>query len=207
MEEYIKLLDLPDEFDLKDFKKAYKNKILKYHPDKASNEAERIAYEALTKKLNEANEYLKEYLKNHGGKYYNTFQNDTGFQFNDYSENYNNFDNDTQEYFYNDDIEKEAFNKSQNKNFYMAGIICLILVLAVKITGFCVHNHVVNNDVHKFDVVEQKQEKQKHDDKKKKNINKEELLHKITQNVEYDDEEETEYVPITRDSEIFGEEY
>ena len=40
MEEYIKLLDLPDEFDLDDLKKAYRKKVLQYHPDKAANEAE-----------------------------------------------------------------------------------------------------------------------------------------------------------------------
>lgn len=69
MKEYIKLLDLPEEFDLADLKKAYRKKVLQYHPDKASNEAERIGYEATMKKLNEANAYLKEYLENHGGKY------------------------------------------------------------------------------------------------------------------------------------------
>ena len=146
----------------------------------------------------------KEYLKNHGVKYYNTFQKDTEFQFNDYSENYNNFDNDTQEYFYNDDIEKEAFNKNQNKNFYVAGIIFLILVMAVKITGFCVHNHVVNNDVHKTEVVEQKQEIQNHENIKKININEKEISYEKISDIEDDEEEETEYVILTRDSELFG---
>lgn len=69
MEEYIKLLDLPDEFDLDDLKKAYRKKVLQYHPDKAANEAERIGYEATMKKLNEANAYIKEYLENHEGRY------------------------------------------------------------------------------------------------------------------------------------------
>lgn len=80
MEEYIKLLELPDEFYIDDLKRAYRNKVLQYHPDKASNEAERIGYEATMKKLNEANAYIKEYLENHGGKYskleyYNTSSN------------------------------------------------------------------------------------------------------------------------------------
>ena len=69
VKEYIKLLDLPEEFDLQDLKKAYRKKVLQYHPDKAGNEAERIGYEATMKKLNEANACLKEYLENHGGKY------------------------------------------------------------------------------------------------------------------------------------------
>ena len=63
-EKYIKLLDLPDDFDIADLKKAYREKVLQYHPDKAKNEAERVGYEALMKKLNEANEYLKKYLEN-----------------------------------------------------------------------------------------------------------------------------------------------
>lgn len=70
MEEYIKLLDLnPEEFDLADIKKAYRKKVLQYHPDKAANEAERIGFEATMKKLNEANAYIKEYLDNHEGRY------------------------------------------------------------------------------------------------------------------------------------------
>lgn len=50
MEEYIKLLELPEEFDLNDLKMAYRKKVLQYHPDKATNEAERIGYEAVIKK-------------------------------------------------------------------------------------------------------------------------------------------------------------
>lgn len=70
MEDYIKLLDLnPEEFNLADLKKAYRKKVLQYHPDKAANEAERIGYEATMKKLNEANAYIKEYLDNHEGRY------------------------------------------------------------------------------------------------------------------------------------------
>ncbi len=69
MEEYIKLLELPEEFDLNDLKMAYRKKVLQYHPDKATNAAERIGYEAVIKKINEANKYLKEYLENHGGVY------------------------------------------------------------------------------------------------------------------------------------------
>lgn len=70
MEDYIKLLDLnPEEFNLADLKKAYRKKVLQYHPDKAANEAERIGYEATMKKLNEANAYIKEYLENHEGRY------------------------------------------------------------------------------------------------------------------------------------------
>ena len=74
MEEYIKLLDLPEEFDLNILKKAYREKVKQYHPDKASNEAERIGFEATMKKLNEANDYLKEYLENHDGKYSSSYQ-------------------------------------------------------------------------------------------------------------------------------------
>lgn len=77
MKEYIKLLELPDEFDLAILKRAYRKKVLKYHPDKAANEAERIGFEALMKKLNEANERLKEYLENHGGKYIKPSENNT----------------------------------------------------------------------------------------------------------------------------------
>lgn len=69
MEEYIKLLELPDEFDLNILKKAYRKKVMQFHPDKAPNEAKRANYEAIMKKLNEANDYLKEYLENHNGQY------------------------------------------------------------------------------------------------------------------------------------------
>lgn len=97
MEEYIKLLELPEEFDLADLKKAYRQKVLKYHPDKANNEAERIGYEALMRKLNEANEYLKEYLEIHGGRYTKFTQDDT------YS---NNTEEDTQEESYEESYEE-----------------------------------------------------------------------------------------------------
>ena len=55
---YIKLLDLSENFNADDLKKAYRQKVLQYHPDKAKNEAERVGYEALMKKLNEAYEEL-----------------------------------------------------------------------------------------------------------------------------------------------------
>lgn len=44
MEEYIKLLELPEEFDLNDLKMAYREKVLQYHPDKATNEAEALEH-------------------------------------------------------------------------------------------------------------------------------------------------------------------
>ena len=44
MEEYIKLLELPEEFDLNDLKMAYWEKVLQYHPDKATNEVEALEY-------------------------------------------------------------------------------------------------------------------------------------------------------------------
>lgn len=44
MEEYIKLLELPEEFDLNDLKMAYRKKVLQYHPDKATNEAEALEH-------------------------------------------------------------------------------------------------------------------------------------------------------------------
>ena len=95
MEEYIKLLELPDEFDAAMLKKAYRNKVMKFHPDKAKNENERIEFEALMKKLNEANEYLKEYLETHNGKY--SRKEETQFKSENYSKNYNEEEYDYQE--------------------------------------------------------------------------------------------------------------
>lgn len=119
MEEYIKLLDLPDEFDLADLKKAYRKKVFQYHPDKASNEAERVGYEALMKKLNEANEYLKDYLEHHNGKY---------SKVNESTNNYSNYstddtDNSAQEDYQEEDYQNESYQEedyqeesSQNEN-------------------------------------------------------------------------------------------
>ena len=119
MEEYIKLLDLPDEFDLADLKKAYRKKVFQYHPDKASNEAERVGYEALMKKLNEANEYLKDYLEHHDGKY---------SKVNESTNNYSNYstddtDNSAQEDYQEEDYQNESYQEedyqeesSQNEN-------------------------------------------------------------------------------------------
>lgn len=108
MEEYIKLLELPEEFDLSDLKKAYRKKVLKYHPDKAGNEAERIGYEALMKKLNEANEYLKEYLEQHGGRYTKATQNDT----------YSNNTEDTQKENHEEPQEETSYNEDDEAEDY-----------------------------------------------------------------------------------------
>lgn len=102
MEEYIKLLDLPDEFDLEDLKHAYREHVKKYHPDKASNEAERVGFEALMKKLNEANAELKEYLENHGGKYTKASYNDS----------FNSADNTS----YNDNSSEETQEEYQEES-------------------------------------------------------------------------------------------
>ena len=51
MEEYIKLLELPEEFDLNDLKMAYRKKVLQYHPDKATNEVEALEYKNIYKLL------------------------------------------------------------------------------------------------------------------------------------------------------------
>ena len=98
MEEYIKLLDLPDEFDLDDLKRAYREHVKKYHPDKAGNEAERVGFEALMKKLNEANAELKEYLENHGGKYTKASFNDSFSSADDTSYNDNSTEETQEEY-------------------------------------------------------------------------------------------------------------
>lgn len=105
MEEYIKLLDLPDEFDLADLKKAYRKKVLQYHPDKAANEAERIGFEATMKKLNEANAYIKEYLENHESKYSK-------------SEYYNTSSdsNDTEDTTYSDEETEEESSYEEEEN-------------------------------------------------------------------------------------------
>ena len=106
MEEYIKLLDLPDEFDLADLKKAYHKKVLQYHPDKASNEAERVGYEALMKKLNEAYDYLKDYLEGNNGKYSKATS-----ESNTYSYSENNYTDDS-EYTNNSD-ENETYQEEE----------------------------------------------------------------------------------------------
>ena len=51
MEEYIKLLELPEEFDLNDLKMAYRKKVLQYHPDKGTNEVEALDYKNIYKFL------------------------------------------------------------------------------------------------------------------------------------------------------------
>lgn len=102
MEEYIRLLDLPDEFDAAILKKAYRKKVMKFHPDKAKNENERAEFEVTMKKLNEANEYLKEYLENHNGKYIK--EEETKFSSeNHYSENTIN----EEEYNYQDENQED----------------------------------------------------------------------------------------------------
>ncbi len=110
MEEYIKLLDLPDEFDLADLKKAYRKKVLQYHPDKARNEAERVGYEALMKKLNEANEYIKDYLEHHDGKYSKADESTTG---------YSNYSADDTDYTAQEDYQEESHQEEnyQDENY------------------------------------------------------------------------------------------
>ena len=73
MRRYIELLnlDLLERFNLQDLKKAYHKMVLKYHPDKAKDEAQRIEFNNKMKKLNEAYDFLEKYLKNHGGEYVN----------------------------------------------------------------------------------------------------------------------------------------
>ncbi len=95
MLKYIKLLnlDLLNSFDLKDLRKAYHKMVLKYHPDKAKDEAQRIEYNNKMKKLNEAYDILEKYLKTHGGRYTNTKQTKTNNRGNtsykkDYKNNY-----------------------------------------------------------------------------------------------------------------------
>jgi len=92
VEEYIRLLDLPDEFDFAILKKAYRKKVLIFHPDKAQNEAQRAEFETMMKKLNAANDYLKEYLERHDGKYTKSVEEDTSYS-EDYSETNNYEDN------------------------------------------------------------------------------------------------------------------
>ena len=113
MEEYIKLLDLPYEFNLSDLKKAYRKKVLQYHPDKANNEAERVGYEALMKKLNEAYDYLKDYLEHHDGKY--SKANESTNSYNDYSTD--NTDNSAQEDYQEEDYQEENEQYTQEENY------------------------------------------------------------------------------------------
>ncbi len=111
MEEYIKLLDLnPEEFNLADLKKAYRKKVLQYHPDKAANEAERIGYEATMKKLNEANTYIKEYLENHGGKYSKSEYYNTNTSSDD-----DTADNTTEDNTYSDEEAEESSYEEENE--------------------------------------------------------------------------------------------
>ena len=123
MEEYIKLLDLnPEEFDLADLKKAYRKKVLQYHPDKAANEAERIGYEATMKKLNEANAYIKEYLDNHEGRYskseyYNTNSDSDDDTEEDTTEDTTYSDEETEE---ESSYEEEEENEEESEYYYEA---------------------------------------------------------------------------------------
>ena len=103
MEEYIRLLDLPDEFDGAILKKAYRKKVMKFHPDKAKNEDERAEFETTMKKLNEANEYLKEYLENHNGKYIKEEETKFSSENHSYSENTVN----EEEYNYQDENQED----------------------------------------------------------------------------------------------------
>ncbi len=86
MEEYIKLLDLPDEFDFAILKKSYRKKVMIFHPDKAKDEAQRAEFEAMMKKLNAANDYLKEYLERHDGKYTKPVEEDIKEEFREQEE-------------------------------------------------------------------------------------------------------------------------
>ncbi len=105
MEEYIRLLDLPDEFDFAILKKAYRKKVKIFHPDKAKNDSERVEFEAKMKLLNEANEYLKEYLERHNGKYTKSIENDTT----DYSQDNNeSYTEETSQEKYEEETQEEA---------------------------------------------------------------------------------------------------
>jgi len=113
LEEYIKLLDLPDEFDFAILKKAYRKKVKMYHPDKAVDEAQRIGFEAAMKKLNEANERLKEYLEQHNGKYIKPVEEEN------LTEDYSAVDNDNEsspEEEANEECEEETENSGNSEN-------------------------------------------------------------------------------------------
>ena len=58
---YGKILDLKGKINKSDIRKAYKQKMKEYHPDKISNMAEELQELALkrTKEINEAYEYFK----------------------------------------------------------------------------------------------------------------------------------------------------
>lgn len=92
MEEYIKLLDLPDEFDFAILKKAYRKKVMLFHPDKAKDEAQRAEFEAMMKKLNAANDYLKNYLERHDGKYTKPVEEDIKEETEEETEDYSDSD-------------------------------------------------------------------------------------------------------------------
>lgn len=110
MEDCIKILDLPDEFTLKDLKKAYRKQVMKYHPDKATNEEERVSFEAMMKLINHANEVLKEYLKNHGGKYYKPKESNS---YNNYSYNTNAEKNTSEDNKREDKTTEETYRKKE----------------------------------------------------------------------------------------------
>lgn len=155
MKEYIKLLDLPEEFDLQDLKKAYRKKVLQYHPDKAGNEAERIGYEATMKKLNEANTYLKEYLENHGGKYskdtetYNySDDNSTEEEQDEFNYEEDKADVNNEEHFDEDDPEEKAEeNSAYNTVKDMSVLEQIIYVTKLILNPNCLKEELNNKGV------------------------------------------------------------
>jgi hypothetical protein len=122
VEEYIKLLDLPDEFDFAILKKAYRKKVMKFHPDKAKDEAQRVEFEAIMKRLNEANDYLKEYLESHDGKYTKPIDEDIKEDCEEETEDYSNSqgydENNSDEEQHEDSINEEEEYEEVNEDEY-----------------------------------------------------------------------------------------
>ena len=188
---------MPDEFDAAMLKKAYRNKVMKFHPDKAKNENERIEFEALMKKLNEANEYLKEYLETHNGKY--SRKEETQFKSENYSKNYNE-----EEYDYQENKQEEnadEYETEENINYssdefleenkpkkYIIYIVLFLLIcfliyhFAEKVPDNSVNS---NNNQKMEDKVEHKyREKSKAEYKDKENIQG----HNDAINIDYSEE-------------------
>jgi len=119
LEEYIRLLDLPDEFDFAILKKAYRKKVKIYHPDKAKTEAERTEFESIMKRLNEANEYLKEYLERHDGKYTKPAE-DTKQYYEEETEtkDYSNSDNYEERNSYYESTPEEEYSEETAEEYY-----------------------------------------------------------------------------------------